>query len=257
MRGWLSWLAVVACAEVALFGAHAVAAAVALAPVAAYVVGFSAVTASAIATACACPRFPKRALFCLALPACALLVLSQTGASELAVAAIVTAALLLGASLLGAVVGGAIEHPGHLVFVAIVSAAADTLSLFHPSGPSAAIAQSKAALSLLALPWPMLGTRNIEPFLGAGDVVFTALYIASSRRHALPLHKTVLALALAYAVTMAAVVAFESPVPVLPLLGLAVVLAQPKARRPPRGDRVRGFTVAALVVAAVLLSLLR
>jgi hypothetical protein len=240
-----------------LFGFHAVSATVMLAPRAAYVAGFTAVTASAIATAWACPRFPKRALGSLAIPCGALLVLSFVGASELLTAASVTAALLLGATLLGAVVGGAIEHPGHLLFVAIVSAAADTLSLFHPNGPTAAIAQSKAALSLLALPWPMLGTPNIEPFLGAGDVVFTALYIATSRRHALSLPKTVAALTLAYAVTMVAVVALESPVPVLPLLGLAIVLAHPEARRPPPRDRMRGFTFAALVVAAVLLSLLR
>ena len=96
-----------------------------------------------------------------------------------------------------------------LVFVAIVSAAADIASVFHPSGPSSAIAQSKAALSLLALPWPMLGSSNMEPFLGVGDVVFTALYVASTRRHALPVWRTLLGLTLGYALTMVTVVALE------------------------------------------------
>jgi hypothetical protein len=95
----------------------------------------------------------------------------------------------------------------------------------------------------------MLGTPAIEPLLGAGDVVFTALYLASSRRHGLPWRRTMIALLLAYAVTAAVVLVLETAVPALPLLGLAVVLAHPEARRPRIADRQRGM---ALSIAAVL-----
>jgi hypothetical protein len=144
-----------------------------------------------------------------------------------------------------------------LLFVAIVSSVSDVLSVFHPSGPSNAIVQSKAALSLLALPWPMLGSDRIEAFLGVGDVVFVGLYVACSRRHELPLSRTLLALALGFALTMLVVVKLEAVLPALPVLGLSMMLAQPAARRPPVQDRARGFAVAAVIVALAALMLLR
>jgi hypothetical protein len=226
-------------------------------PVAAYAIGFCAVFGSAIATSVVCPPLQRRALWMGALPILLLWVLAQLGGADVRAAAVVTIALLLCGTCLGSVVGTAIEHPGHLVFVAIVSAASDAASVFHPSGPSAAIAQSARALSLLALPWPMLGTDRIEPFLGVGDVVFTALYIASTRRHGLPLWRTLLGLTLGYLVTMVTVVGLEATVPALPFLGLGVVLAQPEARRPPPRDRVRGYALAAVVVGVVAVLLLR
>lgn len=256
-RPWVYWLSAVALAEAALVGAHAVSPEVGISALPAYALGFAAVAVTALGTSLACPLWPKPALAWVAVPACAIGLVGQFGAGELATALIVTAAILFGATLVGSVVGAAIEHAGHLLFVAIVSAAADIVSVVHPSGPSAAIAQSKAALSLLALPWPMLGTPKLEAFLGAGDVVFTALYVASSRRLGLSLVRTGLALTLGYAVTMVAVIAFEAPVPALPLLGLAMVLAHPEARRPPKRDRVRGFAIAVLAVGFAALLLLR
>lgn len=221
----------------------------------AFVVGFSAVAASVIATSFACPRFSVRALPLLLLPTLLLCLLGFYPGAGLDRAVAVTAALLLGGTLLGTVVGHAIEHPGQLVFVAIVSSAADVLSVFHTSGPSAALAQSEAALSVLALPWPMLGIGSIEPFLGAGDIVFTALYVACARRHALRLSRTALALSAGFSLTLIAVVVLEMAVPALPFLGLAMIVAEPAARRPLARDRVRGYVTAlglVLIVAAML-----
>jgi hypothetical protein len=172
-------------------------------------------------------------------------------------AMLVTAALLFGGTLLGAVVGGAVEHPGQLLFVAIVSSAADIASVVHPSGPSAVLAQAPAALALFALPWPMLGSPALEPFLGVGDVVFTALYAVASRRHRLSVARTALALGFGYVAVMLLVLALELAIPALPLLGLAIAVAHPQARRPAPADRARGFTLSALVVAAVVVLLLR
>jgi hypothetical protein len=83
------------------------------------------------------------------------------------------------------------------------------------------------------------------------------LYLASTRRHALPLWRSLLGLTLGYAVTMVTVVALEVTVPALPFLGLGVVFAQPRARRPPQRDRVRGYALAALVVCVVAVLLLQ
>ncbi len=256
-RAWLRWLGAVAAFDLLLLCAHALGARLSLSPFVAYAVGFSVVCGSALLTSLACPPVTRRALPIAALLALALWPLSQYPPPELLLALCVTSVLLLAGTLLGSVVGFAIEHPGHLVFVAIVSSVADLLSVFHPSGPSAEIAQSEAALSVLALPWPMLGTTHIEPFLGVGDVVFTALYLASTRRHGLPLWRSVLALTLGFGVTMAAVLALQSAVPALPMLGLAMVVAQPRARRPPAVDRVRGYALALLICALAALLLLR
>lgn len=251
LRAWVRWVAVIGWAVVLLVAAHRLAPRVDASPLLAYAIGFMAVALAALGSAWRCPAVKQRALVGVVLSAAALLWLSANPLSELDMAVAVTVCLLVCCTLLGAVVGGAIEHPGQLVFVAIVSSAADVFSVFHPSGPSAAIVHSEVALSVLALPWPMLGTPFIEPFLGGGDVVFTSLYVASSRRHALSSARTGIALTLGFAVTMVAVVALEVAVPALPFLGLAMVVAHPQARRPPERDRLRGYAVAAVVVAVV------
>jgi hypothetical protein len=247
----------IAVTEITLLSAHAISAKLPFGPLLAYVIGFSIVAGSALGVSAFCPSFSKRALLGVVVPAAAIVLVGQAGADQLTTALVVTPALLLGATLLGSVVGSAVEHAGHLLFVAIVSSAADIVSVFHPSGPSAAIAQSEAALSLLALPWPMLGTPNLEAFLGAGDVVFTALYMTSSARLGLSPWRTGFALTLGYLVTMVAVIVLELTIPALPLLGLAVVLAHPQARRPPARDRARGFAIAAVAVGVAALLLLR
>jgi hypothetical protein len=253
---WVRWAAVGCAAALELGIAKYLGPRVAIAPLAAYEIGFGAVVASALACALICPPVQKRDLWLALLPAAVLCGVALAQPPEFGAAIVVTIALLLGGTLIGGAVGFAIEHPGHLIFVAIVSAAADAASVFHPSGPSAAIVQSKHALSLLALPWPMLGTHQLEPFLGVGDVIFTSLYIASTRRHALPIWRSALGLTLGYVVTMVTVVALEATVPALPFLGLGIVLAQPAARRPPLPDRARGYTLAALVVGIVAALLL-
>jgi hypothetical protein len=228
-----------------------------IAPTLAYAIGFFAVGGATVGSACACPRITPRALVLLLIPGAALWAVANYGGAGLGAALVVTAALLFGGTLLGSAVGGAIEHPGQVLFVALVSGAADLASVLHPDGPSAALARTPAVLSLLALPWPMLGSGTLEPFLGVGDIVFTGLYVAATRRHALRIGRTVLALGAALLATMALVLLLERPIPVLPLLGLAVVLAHPQARRPDARDRTRGFIVAALAVAMLAALLLR
>jgi len=107
-------------------------------------------------------------------------------------------------------------------------------------------------LSVVALSWPMLGTGKVEPFLGVGDVIFTALYLSASRVHALGVGRTAAALAGAFALTLAALVLLERAIPALPFLGAAVVLAHPPTRRPAAADRKRGSIAMALLLLAFL-----
>ena len=93
--------------------------------------------------------------------------------------------------------------------------------------------------------------------LGVGDVVFTSLYLAASRAHALPLRRSLLALAAAFAITTGLVIATERPIPVLPMLGACLVIAQPKARTVTALDRRRGAWGLGLLAAAILIWFLK
>lgn len=222
----------------------------AVVPLVAYGIGFGCVAGAAIMAAATVPRVRPRALWLLMIPIAWISLVGESGASGLAASVGVAVGLLAGGSLLGAIVGGAVDHAGYLVFVAVVSSAMDLVSVFHPTGPSAMIAASPRALSLVAVPWPMFGTPAIEAFLGVGDVVFTSLYVSACRRHRLSESHTLVALVLAYVAAAGMVIALEHPVPALPLLGAAVVGMHPEARRPPPAERRRGIAVTTMVVLA-------
>jgi hypothetical protein len=111
--------------------------------------------------------------------------------------------------------------------------------VFNQAGPTAAIVENETLLSLVALPWPQLGARTttIEPFLGMGDVIATALFVGVARRHGLHVGRTAAALFGALALTMAVVLLTETPIPVLPFMAFAVLLVHPAARRLRKEDR--------------------
>lgn len=220
---------------------------------------FGCVGAEVLLASAAAPRFPRRALLLLFVPLSALVALALLGQAVSAViAAMVVTACLLGAgTLIGAKVGAAIERPGHLLVVAIVSALVDAFSVLHPRGPTAQLIEIESAVAILVLPWPILGTSRIAPVLGVGDIVFAALYVAACRRHALSIPRTVIALAIGLGLTFAAAVAAARGVPALPLMGAAVVIAHPEARRLPPEDRAKalGGILALTVLFGVLFAL--
>lgn len=171
-------------------------------------------------------------------------------------AGLATAALLWTGSLLGAALGARIEKAGHVAAVAAVSGLADLWSVYDPAGPSAVLAQKLAEqpeqISAFALCFPLLGTSNIPPLIGAGDLLFCALYLAAFERHGLALWRAIVGMALAFAAGMALLLWLERPLPLLPLLGAAVVLVDPRARSL---EKREGRTVLAVLgfVSALLL----
>jgi uncharacterized membrane protein len=226
-------------------------------PHAAYMLAFAAVVCATLAVAATVPPGRRTSLGISAI-ALGVLFGSQQLAATLPTAAAmgVLAALLALGSSLGAWVGSGIQQPGHLLFVALVAGIADTFSVTQPEGISAAIVARPEALALAALPWPMLGTRDIVPILGVGDVVFTSLYWTASRKHALALDRTLLALLFGFTLTLGLVLWFERPIPVLPFLGACVLAVHPPARAPSPEDRRRGAWVVtglAVVIAAWVL----
>jgi hypothetical protein len=253
---WIRWFGAVAAAVALLYAAGWTGPRLPFYPMAAFALGFSAVAGESLLVSLLVPRALPRMLPWLAVPVAALLLVHLTGGASLAAAAAVTASLLVGGTLLGSVVGSAIEHPGHLGFVAVASAVADLFSMYSPAGVTAAVVESPAVLSLVSLPWPMLGTGQVESFLGVGEVIFCSLYLAASRVHALGVKRTAVALAGAFVLTLLALVLFERAIPALPFLGAAVVLAHPQARRPAAADRRRGWIAMAVLLLVFLAWLL-
>ena len=206
----------------------------ALEPLLAFAVAYVAVTLQILALAWLAPSLAPRFLL-LAAGACALALLALAWApNTLAYAALLTLALGPLAGLLGGFVGARIEKPGQLAAVALVSAIADLWSVLDPSAPSARFAEQVLAhperLALFALPFPLLGTSLVPAVIGAGDVVFAALYVAAFRAFHLSVERALLALLGAFLTGLCALLILQRPLPLLPLLGLAVVACDPAAR---------------------------
>jgi hypothetical protein len=228
------------------------------APLIAYLVGFACVVGSTLGVALFVPyaRWAGLVGAGLGVALMAVAVLSPPDLVDAYPALCVLAGLLVLGTGLGAVIGRRIQHASHLLFVALVSSVADILSVTQPGGISKAIAEQPRALALLALPWPLLGTDEIAPFLGVSDVVFASLYLQASRAHVLPVLRSVVALFVGFALTAALVLLLQRPIPVLPLLGVSFVLAQPRARMASAEDLRRGAWVLAalaIVIATVFL----
>jgi hypothetical protein len=170
--------------------------------------------------------------------------------------------LLSCSSALGALIGARIENPGHLMAVAAMSTVADLWSVYDPNGISAKMAESAVEepdkIVLFALPWPMLvGKPFIAPIIGAGDILFTALYLACFQRHGLKLERAMIGLAIAYAAGLVAILATERPVPLLPLLGAAILLADRRTASLAPKERRTVWLVVAVLVAVLIVRFLR
>jgi hypothetical protein len=173
----------------------------------------------------------------------------------------VALALLLAATGVGVALGWRIERPGHLLAVAAISAVADLWSVYDPQGLSAKMAQQAAeqpdTMMLFALPWPMLGTKHLVPIFGAGDVLFTGLYLAAFERHGLAVKRAALALFVGYALGLVAIMLTERPVPLLPLLGAGVVLCDARVRSLPPHEKRTVLVMLAVLGAALAFRFLR
>lgn len=211
-----------------------------------YVVAFVAVTAMTLAAASVAPVLGWRGVLVTVVSSVvALLALLFYGEHlhDAVEAMVVTASLLTAGAVVGATVGGRIEHPGHLLAVVVVSVLVDTFSVFHAAGPTAAVVSRPAVIALLALPWPVFGTTNLAPVLGVGDIIFSALYFATTRRFELGMLKTAVALAVGLLATMVGVMVTEMSLPALVGIGVAMVVAHPRARRLPKEDLKKALWV--------------
>ncbi|MDB4976395.1 MAG: hypothetical protein JWN48_4736 [Myxococcaceae bacterium] len=254
-------MGVLSCWALSVWLVAQVAPALTLSPLAGFAVAYLAVTAEILSLAALAPGLAPR----VAGAACALgmagLIGLSSAPSSAPYAAVLTFVLGGTASLLGATLGARIEQPGQLVAVASVSAIADLWSVFDRSAPSARFAEQVLShperLALFALPYPLLGSDLTPAVIGAGDVAFAALYVAAFRAHGLSLWRVNLALAAAFLAGLMALLITLRPLPLLPLLGLAVVASEPAARSLTRREWRTVLVVCAAMIGAIVVRISR
>lgn len=262
MRAGVLWFLLVALACAASVGLVGwLAPHVALAPIPAFALAYAAVTGEILSLSYYAPRASPRAI-AVAAGLCLLGLLALARApNTLLSAMLLTLVLGAGASSIGAWVGGRIAKPGQLSAVALVSAIADLWSVFDPSAPSARLAEQVVAhpeqLALFALPYPLLGTALVPAVIGAGDLVFAALYVAAFRAHGLSLRRVLVALGVAFALGLFGLLVTLRPLPLLPLLGLAVLACDPAARSLTRAEWRTVLLLCTGLVTAILVRVLR
>ena len=184
----------------------------------------------------------------LGVAAAALVTVALSGVYSMTLALVVGACLVAIGWGIGLPIGRRVQHPGHLLPACAIAAAADVASVFSDSGPTAAIVESKRALAVLALPFPVLGTNDAVPTLGVGDLVFVGLLLGVAARHGISRWR-VYALAIVGALLAGLMSALlEAAVPALPAIGLTALVGIPQARSVPARDR----KMAAIAVAAAL-----
>jgi hypothetical protein len=240
--GWVAWVGALALSLSVFIVTVRLAPYSDVSPLVAYLVAFGLIVACVFCVTIATPPKPGSSVAIAAIGAAGLFLVQRAGAPSASAPAVLLALLALGSGL-GTWVGASIEQPGHLLFVALVSTVIDTFSVTHPDGPSAALLRQPESLALLALPWPMLGTRDVVPLLGVGDLVFTSLYWSAGQRHALPARRTAIALGSGFVLAALTVVLSERAIPVLPFLAACMLVAQPAARAPQGRDMRRGLWV--------------
>lgn len=200
---------------------------------------------------------PQRvALGVLAVAAAALAAIALSGAYSMALALVVGACLVAGGWGIGLPIGRRVQHPGHLLPACAIAAAADVMSVFSESGPTAAIVESKRALAVLAIPFPVLGTNDVVPTLGAGDLVFVGLLLGVAARHGISRWRVYM-LAIVGALLAGLMSALlEAAVPALPAIGLVALVGIPQARAVPPRDRKMATVAVVAAVTIVVATLL-
>lgn len=186
----------------------------------------------------------------------ALLALAFAAAPPPAVAAAMVAlGLVAVAHATGASIGRRVVHPGHLLPACAVAAAADLVSVIHPSGPTHALASSERALSFFAVGFAVPGTRAIAPAVGFGDLVFLALVLGVASAHRISVARAAACGAAGLAIAGALSARLAAPIPALVPIGAAVVVGLPAARRLRAEDR-RTATIAVGIAVAVVIGML-
>ena len=130
---------------------------------------------------------------------------------------------ILAAASVGIAIARYVSSVGAILLIATVAAASDLYSVF--AGPTRElIEENSPALDLLLLVFPSFGS-TLGFGLGVSDFIFLALFAAASSFLALRYRATLVCVCLATVLAIAAGLLLERPLPVLPFIAIAFLLA--------------------------------
>ena len=165
-------------------------------------------------------------------------------------ALLIGAGLILAASSIGARLGHEVLEASYLWPLVIVALGADIWSVTSPEGVTRQIIGDGlppgVSMIILTLPVPGLG---LSPVLGIGDVLFSGLLLGAVTCLGLSMRRAMLGLAIGFVCCLAGLFIWAVPLPALPFIGLACVIAL--GRQAP--IRLREAGLALLFVGGVFL----
>lgn len=165
-------------------------------------------------------------------------------------ALLIGAGLIFAASAIGARLGHEVDEASYIWPLVIVALGADIWSVTTPEGVTRQMVGDGlppgVPLIILTLPVPGLG---LSPVLGIGDLLFSGLMLGAVARLGLSTRRVVLGLAVGFMCCLAGLFVWAVPLPALPFIGLAGVIAL--GRQAPITPRETGLAV--LFVAGVFL----
>lgn len=144
------------------------------------------------------------------------------------------AALVTLGSWAGAAIGRRVEHARYLWPLVVVALGADLWSVTSPEGVTHQVVVEgarPAVFDYLVMSVPVPGV-GVEPVLGVGDVLFSALLAGAVTRHGLSRGRLALGLAVGFLLTLLLLLAVQLPVPALPMLGICGAAALGRAVKP-------------------------
>lgn len=171
-------------------------------------------------------------------------------------AVLMGAGLLLAGAALGARIGWEVQSASYLWPLVLVALGADIWSVTTPEGVTHQMMEDGlppgVPFIILTVPVPGVG---LSPVLGIGDVLFTALFLGAVARLSLSLRRALLGLAVGFAICLGLLIALALPIPALPFLGLAGVIALGRSARPEPKDLLTalGFVAAVFLIRWVVL----
>jgi hypothetical protein len=220
-------------------------------------VGATGVALSGLAISATAVASLRLALGISAAATLALAAVAYTGPWGPATLVVVDAALVALAWGLGASLGRRVQHASHLFPACVVAASADVVSLLSPEGPSHAIARDERALSVLAIGFPVPGSRAFAPVLGVGDLLFIAFVLGVVSAHGLGYARAVGCAALGVAAAGLAAALLRVAVPALVPIAIATIVGLPNIRRLRAADRAAAHASMAIAVSLVIVTLAR
>lgn len=148
----------------------------------------------------------------------------------------------------GGLLAKGLRQASYLFLAALVSAIADTYSVF--GGPTRHLVKTEAVY-YLTYQWGLISSGGIGPTIGLGDFVFLTLYFIGVRKQGWDDHKTLAAMALSFILGFLAVLLRKQGLPALPFMaaGLLAVHARDAHLPPQEWRRIIGL---ALLFAAMM-----